>query len=83
MDLAKNDTYRLVGVVSHLGGTTRSGHYVSDVYSVERDQWFHYNDHRVNRVDEADVLKMRATRGADTLLLSAQRYVQPGGVVDL
>ena len=56
VDLAKNDTYRLVGVVSHLGGTTHSGHYVSDVYSVERDQWLHYNDHRVNRVDEADVL---------------------------
>ena len=56
VDLAKNNTYRLVGVVSHLGGTTHSGHYVSDVYSVERGQWFHYNDHRVNRVDEADVL---------------------------
>ena len=56
VDLAKNNTYRLVGVVSHLGGTTHSGHYVSDVYSVERDKWLHYNDHRVNRVDEADVL---------------------------
>ena len=72
VDLAKNDTYCLVGVVSHLGGTTHSGHYVSDVYSVERDQWLHYNDHRVNRVGEADVL-WESPEERIRLLLSAQR----------
>ncbi|XP_043197641.1 ubiquitin carboxyl-terminal hydrolase 37-like [Amphibalanus amphitrite] len=56
VDLAGDFTYRLVGVVSHYGGATHSGHYVSDVYSVGRDRWFHYDDRRVSCVDEADVL---------------------------
>ncbi|XP_043203061.1 ubiquitin carboxyl-terminal hydrolase 37-like [Amphibalanus amphitrite] len=55
-DLAGDFTYRLVGVVSHYGSATHSGHYVSDVYSVGRDRWFHYDDRRVSCVDEADVL---------------------------
>ena len=33
-----------------------TGHYVSDVYSVGRDRWFHYDDRRVYCVEEADVL---------------------------
>ncbi|KAF0302750.1 Ubiquitin carboxyl-terminal hydrolase 29 [Amphibalanus amphitrite] len=36
VDLAGDFTYRLVGVVSHYGSATHSGHYVSDVYSVEK-----------------------------------------------
>ncbi|KAF0303444.1 Ubiquitin carboxyl-terminal hydrolase 37 [Amphibalanus amphitrite] len=55
-DLAGDFTYRLMGVVSHYGSATHSGHYVSDVYSVDRDRWFHYDDRRVSCVDEADVL---------------------------
>ena len=38
VDLAGSNTYRLVGMVSHLGGATHSGHYVSDVYSLGRNQ---------------------------------------------
>ncbi|KAF0301181.1 Ubiquitin carboxyl-terminal hydrolase 26 [Amphibalanus amphitrite] len=53
VDLVGNFTYRLVGVVSHYGGATHSGHYVSDVYSVGRDMWFHFDDQRVSCVDEA------------------------------
>ena len=49
-------SYRLVGVVTHYGGTTHSGHYVSNVYSPRRDSWYHYDDSRVRAVDEADVL---------------------------
>ena len=56
LDLAGDNTYRLVGLVSHYGGATHSGHYVSDVYSAARDCWYHYDDRRVSRVDEADVL---------------------------
>ncbi|XP_043226569.1 ubiquitin carboxyl-terminal hydrolase 37-like [Amphibalanus amphitrite] len=56
LDLAGDFTYRLVSVVSHYGSATHSGHYVSDVYSVGRDKWFHYDDRRVSCVDEADVL---------------------------
>ena len=57
VDLAGDNTYRLVGVVSHYGDATHSGHYVSDVYSVDRDSWFHYDDRRVSCVQEADVLE--------------------------
>ena len=32
------------------------GTIVSDVYSVGRDRWFHYDDRRVTCVEEADVL---------------------------
>ena len=63
--LAGDDTYRLVGVVSHLGGATHSGHYMSDVYSVDRDRWFHYDDHRVSCVQEADCSET-GTRGTAT-----------------
>ncbi|XP_043219969.1 ubiquitin carboxyl-terminal hydrolase 37-like [Amphibalanus amphitrite] len=56
VDLVGDSTYRLVGVISHYGGTAHSGHYVSDVYSVGRDMWFHYDDQRVSCVDEAYVL---------------------------
>ncbi|KAF0289097.1 Inactive rhomboid protein 1 [Amphibalanus amphitrite] len=56
VDLAGDFTYRLVGIVSHYGGATHSGHYVSDVYSVGRNRWYHYNDSRVSCVDEANVL---------------------------
>ncbi|KAF0306877.1 Ubiquitin carboxyl-terminal hydrolase 37 [Amphibalanus amphitrite] len=56
VDLAGDFTYRLVSVVSHYGSATHSGHYESDVYSVGRDRWFHYDDRRVSCVDETDVL---------------------------
>ncbi|KAF0290802.1 Ubiquitin carboxyl-terminal hydrolase 29 [Amphibalanus amphitrite] len=56
VDLVGDFTYRLVRVVSHYGGATHSGHYVSDVYSVGRDMWFHYDDQRVSCVGEAYVL---------------------------
>ncbi|KAF0306423.1 Ubiquitin carboxyl-terminal hydrolase 37 [Amphibalanus amphitrite] len=45
VDLVGDSTYRLVGVISHYGGTAHSGHYVSDVYSVGRGMWLHYDDH--------------------------------------
>ena len=48
--LAGDNTYRLVSVISHCGGTTHAGHYVADVYSLERDHWLHYDDSRVSRV---------------------------------
>ena len=47
-DPTGNFAYRLVGIVSHHGSDTHSGHYVSDVYSVSRDEWYHYDDRRVS-----------------------------------
>ena len=51
LDLIGGNTYRLVGTISHNGAATHSGHYVSDMYSVDRDRWFHYDDRRVTCVD--------------------------------
>ena len=42
--------------MSHYGGTAHSGHYVSDVYSVEKELWLHYDDSRVSCAED-DVLK--------------------------
>ena len=46
-----------MGVVSHRGDTTHSGHYVTDLYSAERDHWIHYDDNRVSYVNEAEVFE--------------------------
>ena len=54
LDLAGDNNYRLVGMVSHRGGATHSGHYVADVYSVGRGHW--YDDRSVSCVQESDVL---------------------------
>ncbi|KAF0305222.1 Ubiquitin carboxyl-terminal hydrolase 37 [Amphibalanus amphitrite] len=67
VDLAGDFTYRLVSVVSHYGSATHSGHYVSDVYSVGRDRWFHYDDRRVSCVDETDVLVLASGEVLDLM----------------
>ncbi|XP_008581288.1 PREDICTED: ubiquitin carboxyl-terminal hydrolase 26 [Galeopterus variegatus] len=46
-------TYRLIGVISHLGDTPDSGHYVSNAYNFEKQAWFHYNDLVVSGIREA------------------------------
>ncbi|XP_048224966.1 ubiquitin carboxyl-terminal hydrolase 29-like [Perognathus longimembris pacificus] len=51
--------YRLISVVSHLGSSQESGHYISDVYDFEKQAWFTYNDLQVFRIPEAVVKKAR------------------------
>ena len=53
---ASDNAYRLVGVISHYGSAAHSGHYMSDVYSVERDRWYRYDDRRVSCADEISML---------------------------
>ena len=48
-------TYRLMSVISHFGLTTKTGHYVSDVYNVKEDYWFHYDDATVTPITESVV----------------------------
>ncbi|KAM4824999.1 ubiquitin carboxyl-terminal hydrolase 29 [Thomomys bottae] len=45
--------YRLISVLSHLGDSQKSGHYISDVFDFERQAWFTYSDLKVFRVSEA------------------------------
>uniref|UniRef100_A0A8D0H8J5 ubiquitinyl hydrolase 1 n=1 Tax=Sphenodon punctatus TaxID=8508 RepID=A0A8D0H8J5_SPHPU len=48
-------SYRLVSIVSHIGNTSSSGHYISDVYDIKKQSWFTYNDLEVSRIQEASV----------------------------
>ncbi|XP_044887925.1 ubiquitin carboxyl-terminal hydrolase 37 isoform X2 [Mauremys mutica] len=48
-------SYRLVSIVSHIGSTSSSGHYISDVYDIKKQSWFTYNDLEVSRTLEASV----------------------------
>ncbi|XP_037002241.2 LOW QUALITY PROTEIN: ubiquitin carboxyl-terminal hydrolase 26 [Artibeus jamaicensis] len=55
--------YQLIGVVSHLGNSLHSGHYISDAFDFERQAWFTYNDMQVSSIQEALMLKARLHTG--------------------
>ncbi|XP_004860172.1 ubiquitin carboxyl-terminal hydrolase 26 [Heterocephalus glaber] len=56
-------TYRLIGIISHLGNSHNSGHYISDVYDFKKQVWFTYNDLLVSRISESLVQKARLCTG--------------------
>uniref|UniRef100_A0A8C5PRA1 Ubiquitin carboxyl-terminal hydrolase n=1 Tax=Leptobrachium leishanense TaxID=445787 RepID=A0A8C5PRA1_9ANUR len=56
-------SYRLISVVSHIGSSSSSGHYISDVYDVKKQAWFTYNDLTVSRTQESTVMSERDQSG--------------------
>jgi ubiquitin carboxyl-terminal hydrolase 22/27/51 len=56
-ELARSCTYDLLSVVVHVGEID-TGHYVS--YCRVGDQWFAFNDHKVELATKSDVLGARA-----------------------
>ncbi|KAM4024449.1 ubiquitin carboxyl-terminal hydrolase 37 isoform 2-T2 [Anomaloglossus baeobatrachus] len=56
-------SYRLVSVVSHIGSSSSSGHYISDVYDTKKQSWFTYNDLAVSRTQETTVQNERDRSG--------------------
>lgn len=56
-------SYRLISVVSHIGSTSSSGHYISDVYDIKKQSWFTYNDLEVSKIQEAAVQSNRDRSG--------------------
>ncbi|XP_058520986.1 ubiquitin carboxyl-terminal hydrolase 37 isoform X1 [Ochotona princeps] len=56
-------SYRLISVVSHIGSTSSSGHYISDVYDIKKQSWFTYNDLEVSKIQEAAVQNNRDRSG--------------------
>lgn len=56
-------SYRLVSVVSHIGSSSSSGHYISDVYDIKKQAWFTYNDLAVSRTQETTVQNERDRSG--------------------
>ncbi|XP_007462971.1 PREDICTED: ubiquitin carboxyl-terminal hydrolase 26 [Lipotes vexillifer] len=55
--------YRLIGIINHLGKTPSTGHYVSDAYNFERQEWSSYSDLEVSSTQEAPVQKARIHTG--------------------
>ncbi|XP_029980667.1 ubiquitin carboxyl-terminal hydrolase 37 [Sphaeramia orbicularis] len=60
-DLA--NSFRLISVVSHIGNTSSSGHYISDVFDMKKQSWLTYNDLDVSRTQEAAVQRDRDRSG--------------------
>uniref|UniRef100_A0A8C3G808 Ubiquitin carboxyl-terminal hydrolase n=1 Tax=Cyclopterus lumpus TaxID=8103 RepID=A0A8C3G808_CYCLU len=60
-DLA--NSFRLISVVSHIGNSSSSGHYISDVYDMKKQSWLTYNDLDVSRTQEAAVQRDRDCSG--------------------
>ncbi|KAG8432268.1 hypothetical protein GDO86_016782 [Hymenochirus boettgeri] len=60
-DLAHS--YRLISVVSHIGNSSSSGHYISDAYDIKKQAWFTYNDLEVSRTQESTVQSDRDRSG--------------------
>ncbi|KAM3862486.1 ubiquitin carboxyl-terminal hydrolase 37 [Diretmus argenteus] len=60
-DLA--NSFRLISVVSHIGSTSSSGHYISDVYDMKKQSWLTCNDLDVSRTQEAAVQRDRDRSG--------------------
>ncbi|XP_077393556.1 ubiquitin carboxyl-terminal hydrolase 37 isoform X2 [Festucalex cinctus] len=57
------NSFRLISVVSHIGSSSSSGHYISDVYDMKKQSWLTYNDLDVSRTQEASVQRERDRSG--------------------
>ncbi|XP_078535361.1 ubiquitin carboxyl-terminal hydrolase 37 isoform X1 [Lissotriton helveticus] len=82
-------SYRLISVVSHIGNSSSSGHYISDVFDLRKLDWFTYDDLMVSKIQEVEVQSERDRTGyiffymhRDILdeLLEAEKNSQPLGV---
>ncbi|XP_078083876.1 ubiquitin carboxyl-terminal hydrolase 37 isoform X2 [Mustelus asterias] len=56
-------SYRLISVVSHIGSSSSSGHYISDVYDIKKQTWLTYNDLEVSKTMEGTVQSERDKSG--------------------
>nr|XP_023670587.1 ubiquitin carboxyl-terminal hydrolase 37-like [Paramormyrops kingsleyae] len=57
------NSFRLISVVSHIGSSSSSGHYISDVYDIKKQTWLTYNDLDVSRTQESMVQRDRDRSG--------------------
>lgn len=56
-------SYQLVSIVSHIGQTAHSGHYLCDAYDDAKDCWWHFNDDVVQKRTKYEVFQQRETTG--------------------
>ena len=57
------NTYRIIGIVNHLGVSSNSGHYISDVYNRNTNNWSSYDDTKVESLTQDQVLRKRTNTG--------------------
>ncbi|KAJ8367618.1 hypothetical protein AAFF_G00314050 [Aldrovandia affinis] len=62
-EAGEGNSFRLLSVVSHIGSSSSSGHYVSDVYDMKKQSWLTYNDLDVSRTQESSVQRDRDRSG--------------------
>ncbi|XP_055293638.1 ubiquitin carboxyl-terminal hydrolase 26 [Moschus berezovskii] len=62
-EMEDHQAYRLIGVLSHLGKSLNSGHYITDAYDFAKQEWFTYNDLHVSNIEEATMQKARLSSG--------------------
>uniref|UniRef100_A0A2K6G5X2 Ubiquitin carboxyl-terminal hydrolase n=1 Tax=Propithecus coquereli TaxID=379532 RepID=A0A2K6G5X2_PROCO len=55
--------YRLISVVSHIGNSGDSGHYISDAYDFRQHSWFTYDDLWVSEIPETLIQEARLHSG--------------------
>ncbi|XP_052814306.1 ubiquitin carboxyl-terminal hydrolase 37-like [Mya arenaria] len=56
-------SYRLVSVVNHMGISSTTGHYISDVYDMKKRSWHSYDDSHVTNILESNVKSQRERSG--------------------
>ena len=57
------NTYRIIGIVNHLGVSSNSGHYISDVYNRNTNNWSSNDDTKVESLTQDQVLRKRTNTG--------------------
>ncbi|XP_045477103.1 ubiquitin carboxyl-terminal hydrolase 10, partial [Harmonia axyridis] len=54
--------YKLISVVYHVGKEASYGHYIADTFHSGYNTWLRFDDSKINRVTEEDVLKRQGDR---------------------
>ncbi|CAF0909838.1 unnamed protein product [Brachionus calyciflorus] len=58
-----DNSYRIIGIVNHLGSSSNSGHYISDVFNLRTKRWSSFDDNHVESLSEEVVFSNRVKTG--------------------
>lgn len=61
--LKEEPNYRLIGIVNHIGNSSTSGHYISDVYDIKNNKWSSFDDENTLNILEKKILTDRTKSG--------------------
>ncbi|XP_060556137.1 ubiquitin carboxyl-terminal hydrolase 37-like isoform X2 [Ruditapes philippinarum] len=56
-------SYKLVSIVNHMGLSSATGHYLSDVYDMKKRSWYSFDDSHVTKITEQEVKTKRERSG--------------------